>query len=96
MIRRLCSVRLKNIDDPVELFELTSDPLTNWDQVVADYERALSAWEQHNLQSSIESLSQLIAKVSQDGPTMVLLSRAVDAWSRDQRDYDPVWTLPSK
>ena len=94
--RRLCSVRLKNIDDPVELFELTSNRGPTWNHIVENYELALKAWEQHKLQSAIESLSQVISKVSQDGPTMVLLARAVDVWSRDQHDYDPVWTLPSK
>jgi adenylate cyclase len=94
--RRLCSVRLKNIDEPVELYELTNNQGPTWDHVVQNYELALKAWEQRKLQTAIENLSHVIAKVSHDGPTMVLLSRAVDVWSRDQRDYDPVWTLPSK
>ena len=94
--RRLCSVRLKNIETPVELFELVANPGPTWSQFAADYERALTAWEQHKLQSAIETLSQMVARNSHDGPTMVLLSRAADVWSRDQHDYDPVWTLPSK
>ena len=94
--RRLCSVRLKNIDEPVDLFELTSNRGESWHHIVENYELALKAWEQRELQSTIASLSQVVAKVSDDGPTMVLLSRAVDVWSRDHRDYDPVWTLPSK
>ncbi len=94
--RRLCSVRLKNIEHPVELFELVADPGPTWSQFAADYERALTAWEQHQLQSAIETLSQMVARNSHDGPTMVLLSRAADVWSRDLHDYDPVWTLPSK
>ncbi len=94
--RRLCSVRLKNIEDPVELFELVANPAPNWHQFAEQYEVALKAWGQHQLQATIEALSQLVANASHDGPTMVLLSRAVDVWSRDNHDYDPVWTLPSK
>ncbi len=94
--RRLCSVRLKNIEHSVELFELVANPGPTWSQFAEDYERALTAWEQHKLQSAIETLSQMVARNSHDGPTMVLLSRAADVWSRDQHDYDPVWTLPSK
>lgn len=94
--RRLCSVRLKNIEQPVELYELAVDAGPEWPQFAIDYERALVAWEQGHLQSTIEILSQLIARNSQDGPTMVLLSRAVDAWSMDLHEYDPVWTLASK
>lgn len=94
--RRLCSVRLKNIDEPVELYELTTNQGLMWNYIAENYERGLMAWEQHKLQPAIESLSQVVAKVSHDGPTMVLLSRAVDVWSHDQREYDPVWTLPSK
>jgi adenylate cyclase len=94
--RRLCSVRLKNIEHPVELFELVANPGPDWSRFAADYERALTAWEQHQLQPAIESLSQLVGSSFSDGPTMVLLSRAVEAWSQDQHDYDPVWTLPTK
>ncbi|HEY0983960.1 adenylate/guanylate cyclase domain-containing protein [Schlesneria sp.] len=94
--RRLCSVRLKNIEIPVDLFELVAHPGPGWREFAADYEQALLAWEQHDLQAAIGILSRLVTKSSQDGPTMVLLSRAVDAWSRDQREYDPVWTLASK
>ena len=94
--RRLCSVRLKNIDEPVDLYELTSHQGPTWHHVEQNYELALNAWEQHQLQATIEYLSHAVSKVSHDGPTMVLLSRAVDVWSRDLRDYDPVWTLPSK
>ena len=94
--RRLCSVRLKNIETPVELFELVANPGPTWSQFAEDYERALTAWEQHKLQSAIETLSQMVARNSHDGPTMVLLSRAADVWSQDLQDYDPVWTLPSK
>ena len=94
--RRLCSVRLKNIESPVELFELVAKPGPDWSQLAKDYEIALTAWEEHKLQTTIGTLSQVVAREIYDGPTMVLLSRAVDAWSRDQHQYDPVWTLPSK
>ncbi len=94
--RRLCSVRLKNIENPVELFELVANPGPGWSQLAKDYEIALTAWEEHKLQTTIGTLSQVVAREIYDGPTMVLLSRAVDAWSRDQHQYDPVWTLPSK
>ena len=94
--RRLCSVRLKNIENPVELFELVAKPGPDWSQLAKNYEIALTAWEEHKLQTTIGTLSQVVAREIYDGPTMVLLSRAVDAWSRDQHQYDPVWTLPSK
>ncbi len=95
-IRRLCSVRLKNIENPVELFELVASPNPEWSQITKDYEVALKAFEEHKLLTTIGTLSQVVARETYDGPTMVLLSRAVDAWSRDQKKYDPVWTLPSK
>ena len=94
--RRLCSVRLKNIEHPVDLFELVASPMPEWSQIAKDYEIALKAFEDHKLLTTIGTLSQVVARETYDGPTMVLLSRAVDAWSRDQQKYDPVWTLPSK
>ena len=94
--RRLCSVRLKNIEHPVDLFELCASQKPGWSQIAKDYEIALKAFEEHKLLTTSGTLSQVVARETYDGPTMVLLSRAVDAWSRDQQKYDPVWTLPSK
>ncbi|MEI8020445.1 MAG: adenylate/guanylate cyclase domain-containing protein, partial [Schlesneria sp.] len=94
--RRLCSVRLKNIEDPVDLFELVATPIPEWSQIAKDYEIALKAFEEHKLLTAIGTLRQVVARETYDGPTMVLLSRAVDALSGDQQKYDPVWTLPSK
>ena len=94
--RKLCAVRLKNIENPVDLFELVANPGPDWGRLAKDYDIALKAWEERKLQTTIATLSQVVAREVYDGPTMVLLSRAVDAWSRDQLQYDPVWTLPSK
>ena len=95
-IRRVCSVRLKNIDQPLELFELAVDPPAEWPQRVALYEEALRQWEAREVNGAITRLSQLIATHLDDGPALVLLSRAIESRSRDRGGYDTVWQLPSK
>ena len=94
--RRLCSVRLKNIDTPIDLFELRADPEPSWGDLVSQYESALKSWESLDLQAALTSLIQLASQFNGDGPAMVLLSRAVENWSQQREIYDPVWTLPSK
>ena len=94
--RRLCSVRLKNIDTPIDLFELRADPEPSWGDLLLQYESALESWESLDLQAALTSLIQLASQFNGDGPTMVLLSRAVENWSQQREIYDPVWTLPTK
>ncbi len=95
-IRRICQVRVKNIEQPLDLYELAVAALGTWDQLAADYALALASWEQRELHTAVGALSQLVATHREDGPSLVLLSRSIEAWSGGKSDYDPVWTLPSK
>lgn len=95
-IRRVCAVRVKNIAQPLDLFELQTDPQELVQPINAQYAQALQSWEARDLNGTIRQLSQFIALHPEDGPALVLLSRAVEAWTRSDLDYDPVWQLPSK
>jgi len=94
--RRLCQVRVKNIETPIDIHELFIAPPENWAAQCSDYALALAAWEEGNLQESVKRLVQIVANCEKDVPAKVMLSRAIDVWSRDQAQHDPIWTLPSK
>lgn len=94
--RRLCRVRVVNIAEPVNLFELgpTSDP--TWLHRQQLYENALSVFETGNFRNAVRSLGMLANEYPEDGPSMVLLSRAVAALVEERTDFDTVWDLPGK
>jgi adenylate cyclase len=95
-VRRLCKLRVKNIETPIDIFELPTDPRDDWGLRRSDYAVALTAWEQRNLQDAVNSLSQIVATYKDDVPALVMLGRAIEVWSHGHTHYDPVWTLPSK
>jgi adenylate cyclase len=94
--RRLCTVRVVNIVEPVELHELdcTDEPMRR--ELFARYEEALEAFEQGDFRSAARMLGNLLAAVPGDGPSLVLLSRAVECMVHEPADFSPVWQLPGK
>lgn len=95
-VRRLCKLRVKNIVSPIDIYELFAEPPANWNLRCSDYAKALSAWEEGSLKDAVNRLVKIVATYEDDVPAKVMLSRAIDVWSRDQTEHDPVWTLPSK
>lgn len=95
-IRRVCRVRVKNILEPIDLFELTTNASQDWQSLKRRHEEALAAFERHDFHTSARILGNLVAEYPDDGPTLLLLSRAVAALSVDSGDYDTVWSLPNK
>ncbi len=92
--RRLCQVRVINISRPVDLYELSSGD-GDWNALKNRYESALQAFENGDFRGTVRLLGELINFFPDDGPSLVLLSRAVAAMA-EQKRFDPVWELPSK
>lgn len=95
-VRRLCSVRVVNILEPVELFELALDEQGVSTGLFAAYEEALSAFDDGRFAVAVRVLGNLLAASPQDGPSQVLLSRAAACLIEPPADFSPVWTLPGK
>ena len=94
--RRLCEVRVVNIQQPVPLFELTSGQSTNWTALRDNYEAALLAFNQREFRKSAALLGDLLERFPDDGPSLVLMSRAVQALLDGSEHFDPVWNLQGK
>jgi len=95
--RRLCQVRVQGIAAPVLLYELCGAPDGDgWSGLKQGYEQALELAEEGQLREAITALGNLLQEVPDDGPTLVLLSRLVDAVYRGKDRLDPVWELPGK
>lgn len=94
--RRLCTVRVVNIAEPVELYELGSGDDPSRTSLFKRYEEALEAFEQARYTIAAQQLGEILAETPGDGPSLVLLSRAVDCMIREPVDFSPVWELPGK
>jgi hypothetical protein len=93
--RRVCKVRVVNIAEPVCLYELdTGHP--NWADLRGRYEQALGDFERREFRTSARTLGNLLAEHRDDGPSLILLSRAVNNMVEEPKNFDAVWQLPGK
>lgn len=95
-VRRLCTVQVVNIVEPVDLFELDCGGGPGRDELFPRFEEALTAFESRDFSSAARMLGGILGSFPGDGPTLVLLSRAVAAMVDEPQDFTPVWRLPGK
>lgn len=96
LTRRLCDVRVVNIEQPVTLYELAEANRENWPVLKRDYEQALDEFTHGNFRPACRILGRLTLDHPHDGPTLILLSRAVNNLVNDPETFDPVMTLEGK
>jgi adenylate cyclase len=96
LTRRLCQVRVVNISEPVDLYELVSDADPGSKTLCARYEAALDEFGRRNFRQAAKILGNVLDEHPDDGPSVVLLSRVVDQLVNPSPAFDPVWDLPGK
>jgi adenylate cyclase len=94
--RRLCPVRVVNIGEPVILYELAPADQTGWLDLKQAYEQAFDAFQRGNFRQAAQIAANILATHPDDGPTIVLLSRAGQSLASPGEVFDPVWELPGK
>lgn len=94
--RRLCRVRVVNIQEPVDLYELPPPGHPCWADAKREYEAGLAEFEKRNFPLAARILANLRGKCPDDGPALLLLSRAVNGMVQDPAPVDLVWELPGK
>jgi adenylate cyclase len=94
--RRLGRVAVVNIAEPLELHELVSPGKPHWDELTRGYDLALDQFEGRNFHEAARILGNLLAEHPDDGPSLLLLSRTVDAMFRVNECFDPVYRLTGK
>ncbi len=95
-VRRLCRVRVVNIAEPVELYELAAPNLSDWTRLKGTYEDGLAAFERGEFRIAAQRIAGLLNEWPDDGPSVLLLSRAADSLLKSAPNWDPVWELPGK
>ena len=93
--RRLGKVRVVNIVEPVELYELVPSDYPDWQTLQHGYESALSHFEAGHFRPAAGLLGNIQVNNPSDGPSLILLARVVNALC-EAEPFDPVWTLGSK
>ncbi|MBS0207486.1 MAG: adenylate/guanylate cyclase domain-containing protein [Planctomycetes bacterium] len=93
--RRLCSVQVVNISQPVELFELPSEPTESWHSLKSRYEQALQMFEERRYRAAARLLAEIMDELPDDGPTMLLLGRCVEALTSNE-PCPSYWVPPGK
>ena len=94
--RRLCLAKVVGIDEPVDLFELRALADDTWPDLKQRYESALEAFEQQGFLEAARILGNLLTDYPDDGPTMILLSRAVDMLAHPPENFVRHWVVPGK
>jgi adenylate cyclase len=94
--RRLCKVRVVNIPEPVELFELRSTADRRLAALDNKYETALSQFERQDIRAAATTLTKLLAEHPGDGPSQVLLSRTTAFLANSDVELTEAWELPGK
>jgi adenylate cyclase len=93
--RRLARVKVVNIAEPVELFEVVRPGLPHWDERKRCYEEALELYEQRRLQEAAQLLGSVIATHGAAGPPLALMARVIEGLlNRDS--WNAVFELPGK
>ncbi len=89
-------MRVVNIAEPIELYELrdAADPARQ--SLVGKYETGLRQFEAQDFRGASATLAQLLAEFPDDGPALVLLSRAVNQLVNPQDEFSLAWVLPGK
>jgi adenylate cyclase len=94
--RRLGPVRVVNIQEPVELYELPPPGHTCWVEAKQEYEAGLSEFEKRSFPHAARILANLRDKCPDDGPALLLLSRAVHSMVKEPVAADLIWELAEK
>ncbi|QGJ70059.1 Diguanylate cyclase [Planctomycetales bacterium 10988] len=94
--RKLCCAKAVNIFEPVTLYELKGHPDYQWQTLKQSYEEALKAFESGQPRHTTRILGNLLASFPDDGPSLLLLSRAVEALTSNREDYPREWEIPGK
>jgi adenylate cyclase len=94
--RRLGRVRVHNIADAVEMFELLPANYPHWQEIRPAYETALTQFEAGDFAAAARTLGRLVYDIRDDGPTYALLARALDCMMEEPEAFDPCFRLPGK
>jgi len=94
--RRLGRIKVVNIAEPVEIYELMPPSEVGRPGLKKVYEEALAAFERKEFAQAARAVGNYLADHPGDGPSLILLARAANALADPPEIFDPVWELHGK
>jgi len=94
--RRLCTVQVVNISEPIDLYEVRASADASFAELKDGYEQALAMFEHGDHRQSARLLAHLLEAFPNDSPTLLLLGRCVKALTSDETGPPAPWVLPGK
>ena len=94
--RRICQARVVGMEGSVTLYELSLDQDASQDVLWRDYEKALISYETGEHREAAQAFGDLAKRYPKDGPSLIMLVRAVQELANPQERFNPVWVAPSK
>jgi adenylate cyclase len=98
--RRLARVRVVNIEQPIDLYEVVARPPEDWSDRCGRYEQALRSLEREDLAAAAQAAQELLADYPDDRAVEALANRVTQAQqtrhSGESRGDSSVWQLPGK
>ena len=98
-VRRLARVRVVNIEQPIDLYEIVAEAPADWPQRCTRYAEALEALERDEVDHAAECAARLTVDFAGDAAVAALAQRARQAQEHrgkgDASDTS-VWRLPGK
>jgi adenylate cyclase len=96
LTRRIGSIHVVNIEEPVELHELRLIDDERSRILCQLYEKALGEFEAQQFRRAARTLGDYIPNYEDDGPSHILLWRAVNGLVHPTPTFDAAWRLPGK
>ncbi|MDZ4851808.1 MAG: adenylate/guanylate cyclase domain-containing protein [Pirellulaceae bacterium] len=94
--RRLCQAKVKGMDGSVTLYELVAEQDYPLEELRKEYEQALAHFESGEHRESARGFGDLVKRYPKDGPSIVMLVRAVQEVANPSEKFDPIWVATSK
>ena len=93
--RKVAEVQVVNIQEPVPLWELSAAK-TPQDGLNERFDSAMLAFENEEFRQAAQLLAEILGEWPNDGPSLVLLKRTVNALVDGPQEGHPIWRLGGK
>ena len=94
--RRLCKVRVVNMTEPVDIYQVFLENSDKHIGLTKITENALTELENGNFRAAAKIAGYALGDYPDDGPLLHILNRAVQEMVHPSNPYDPVWNSPGK
>ncbi len=95
--RRLCRAKVVGLDGDLDLFELLPNDSAKNAELVAAYAAALELYESGcHFREAVRAFGSLVQQFPADGPSLIMLVRAVNELVEPSQPFSPVWNAKSK